>query len=143
MAYPKPYLEQRREMKLKGPAPKKVTREMAKAKGVYFAAQIDQAPQHCENCKKHLAGTKAINPAAIVCHILPKSPKTGVPSVALHPKNRWFGCGDCHTDYDNKGAKFVQSMAIFPVLKERVADLWQDIEPAERRRVPAYFKPGK
>lgn len=137
----RPYWQKRRDLKLGGPKPDAVKRQEKQARGVYFANQIQQAPTHCENCGHPLAGTKAINAAAIVCHILPKSEQQGVPSVATHPLNRWFGCGDCHTDYDNKGATYVQSMPVFPVLKERVRQFYNDIAPGELRRVPEYFRP--
>lgn len=138
-----PYWQQRQQMKLNGPKPEGVKRKEKKAQGVYFADQVAKAPKCCENCGKSLAGTKAINPAAIVAHIIPKSEKQGCPSVALHPLNRWYACGDCHTDYDNKGADFVQAMPIFTVLVERVAQFYEEIEPNERRRVPVYFRPKK
>lgn len=130
-------------MKLTGAKPEGVKKQEKKAQGVYFADQVAKAPKCCENCGKSLAGTKAINPAAIVAHIVPKSEKQGCPSVALHPSNRWYACGDCHTNYDNKGAAFVQAMPIFPTLVERVKLFYDEIEPAERRRVPAYFRPNK
>lgn len=143
MAENKPYWQQRRDLKLKQPPTKKEERQKKQAKGVYFADQVQNAPKKCENCGGSLAGTIAINPAAVVAHILAKSEKSGCPSVALHPLNKFYACGDCHTNYDTKGAEFVQSMPIFPVLKERVAQFYDEIEPAERRRVPVYFKPHK
>jgi hypothetical protein len=141
MANNKPYWQQRQEMKLKGPKPEAVKRKEQTAKVAFFANGVLQAPKNCENCGNPLAGTKAINPAAIVAHILPKSKTSGCPSVALHPLNKWFACGDCHTDYDNKGAAFVQSMPIFSILKERVAQFYDEIEPNEKRKVPEYFRP--
>jgi hypothetical protein len=137
----RPFWQQLRDHKLKAPKPAAVKRQEKEAKGAFFADAVLKAPKCCENCGKSLAGTKAISPSAIVCHILPKSEKTGFPSVALHPMNKWYGCGDCHTDYDNKGAEFVQSMPIFPALVERVAIFYNQIAPAEQRRVPAYFRP--
>lgn len=121
----------------------KEKREEAKVKGAFFANAVAAAPKSCENCGASLGGTKAINPAAIVAHILPKSPKSGCPSVALHPLNKFYACGDCHTDYDNASAKEVQNMAIYPTLVIRVAAFYDEIAPEERRRVPDHFKPGK
>ncbi len=138
-----PYWKQRQEMKLKGPKPEAVKRQEKKAKIAFFANGVLQAPGNCENCGNPLGGTKSINPAAIVAHILPKSEKSGCPSVALHPLNKWYACGDCHTDYDNKGAAYVKSMPIFPVLVARVALFYDEIEDKERRRVPVYFRPTK
>jgi hypothetical protein len=137
----KPYWKQRQKMKLKGAATAAEVKDKKKKKGNFFAGMISRAGNKCENCGKDLSATKAINPAAIIAHILPKNEEYGVPSVALDPLNTWQGCGDCHTDYDNKGAKFVQSMAVFPQLKARVAKFYDKIPEKERRRVPEYFRP--
>lgn len=134
-----PFWQQLRDKKLQGKTSMEEIRAGKAAKGTFFANQIANAPKCCENCGKPLTGTKSINAAAIVCHIIPKG-KAGCPSVATHPMNRWFGCGDCHTDYDNKGAKFVQNMPIFETLRERVKVFYKKIAPAERRRVPLYFR---
>jgi hypothetical protein len=137
----RPYWQQRRDLKLGGKKPEPIKRQEKAAKGVYFASKIKGAPTTCENCGADLGPTKAINAAAIVCHILPKSEKNGCPSVALHPDNMWYGCIQCHTDYDNKGANHVIHMHIFNTLKERVAQFYNEIDPKERRRVPEYFLP--
>lgn len=142
----KPYWMQRRDLKLgkKSDAEKKKDeKEEKKAKGVFFANQILKAPSRCEECNNSLAATKAINPTAIVAHIIAKSKTSGCPSVALHPLNKVYLCGDCHTDMDNKGAEHVQKMKVFPVMKERVAAFYDEIEPSERRRVPVYFRPKR
>lgn len=136
-----PYWQQRQQLKLQGPKPKGVERKEKAEKAQFFKDQLVNAPKYCENCKKPLAGTMAINPSAVVAHILPKNKTSGCPSVATHPNNRWYACGDCHTDYDNKGADFVQTMPIFPELKVRVASFYHQIDPAERRRVPVYLRP--
>lgn len=134
----KTYLQQRFEMKLNGPKPEAVKRQEKKEKGEFFATQIKNAPDRCEECGKSLVGTKIINPAAIVCHIVPKST---VPSVATHPDNRFFGCSSCHHSFDNKGASFIIKMKIFPILKERVAKFYHLIAPNEKRRVPECLRP--
>jgi hypothetical protein len=139
-----PYWQQRRDLKLgkKTPAEQnkadKVERE---ATSQFFKEQIAKAPTKCENCGAHLGGTKAINAAAVVAHILPKSKKTGCPSVSRNPLNKWYACGACHTDYDTKGAAFVKKMPIFRTLQERVAQFYKEIAPEELRRVPEYFRP--
>lgn len=137
------YLKERRALKLKGAATPKEEREKKDATGVFYANQLKQAPDHCEECGKSLAGTKAINPRAIVAHIIPKREKGGCPSVALHPNNRAFLCGSDHTDFDNKGAAYVQNMNIFEVMKARVATFYDQIAPNERKNVPEYFRPEK
>lgn len=137
----KPFWQQLRDKKLGGNLSPADEKKAKKSKGEFFKDQIAHGPKCCENCGGSLAGTKAINPAAIVAHILPKNPKTGFPSVAENFNNIWFACGECHTNYDNMGTAFVKKMKVFPLLVERVARFYDQIDPAERRRVPEYFRP--
>lgn len=142
------YLLERRAMKS---APAKTGKEKSEGKKAKkeFYTQHEAPPDlvgkekicHCENCNRNLGATMAINPSAVICHILPKRKDCGCPSVALHKNNKWFGCGDCHTDYDNKGAAYVQNMSIFEVLKARVATFYHLIPQNEIGNVPEYFKP--
>lgn len=138
-----PYWKQRQALKLAGPVPKKEQKEKKKEKKEFFRDQLAKAKGHCENCGANVLSTVAINPNAIVAHIIPKSGKQGCPSVATNPLNVWIACGDCHTNYDNKGAAYVQNMPIFEELKKRVEKFYRKIEPEERRRVPVYFRPIK
>jgi 5-methylcytosine-specific restriction endonuclease McrA len=135
------YLLERRALKLKGPKTAKEEKADAQAKGDFYRDQAAQAPKKCEECGQPLAGTMAINPAAVVAHILPKRREGGCPSVALHKNNRFFACGNCHTNYDQKGATYVQNMSIFEVLKKRVATFYHLIPENEVQNVPAYFRP--
>lgn len=137
----KSYLEQRREMKLKGPKPASVKRSEDIEKGKFFADALNVAPSKCQECSAPLAATRAINPAAIVAHILPKSKSSGVPSVATHPLNKIFLCGDCHTDMDNKGCDHIRKMKTFEYMRRRVVLMWPNIPQNERRRVPECFRP--
>jgi hypothetical protein len=138
-----PYWQQRQKIKLGIKPTDQEAKADKAAKGVYFANQILTAPKCCENCGADLAGTKAINPAAIVAHILPKNKKSGCPSVALHPMNKVYLCGDCHTNMDTKGAAFVKKMKVFPLMVQRVAAFYSEIALPELRRVPEYFRPKK
>lgn len=137
-----PYWQQRQQMKLTSKPPASVNKAESNAIGAFFTEQIANAPAACEECGKSLAGTKAINPAAIVAHILPKSKKQGCPSVALHPLNKVFLCIECHTNFDTKGEKYVKKMRLFPVLKELVSKFYDEIAEKELRRVPEYFRPA-
>lgn len=138
-----PYWQQRQALKLAGATTPKEERKKKEGKKEFFREQLAKAGGHCENCGASVLSTMAINPNAIVAHILPKSGKSGLPSVATHPLNVWIACGDCHTNYDNKGAAFVQNMPIFEELKKRVAKFYNKIAQEERRRVPVYFRPDK
>jgi 5-methylcytosine-specific restriction endonuclease McrA len=138
-----PYWQQRQALKLAGAVPKKEERKKKEEKKEFFRDQQAKAGGHCENCGASVLSTVAVNPNAIVAHIVPKSPKQGCPSVATHPLNCWIACGECHTNYDNKGAAYVQNMPIFEELKRRVSKFYNKIAPEERRRVPVYFRPAK
>lgn len=137
----KSYLEQRREMKLKGPKPASLKRGEAKKKGDFFKTMIAAAPSNCKNCNKYLVHTAKINPSAIVAHILPKSEKQGVPSMSEDPRNIVYLCGDCHTNMDTKGCDFMAGMKIYELMKRRVISMWDEIPSHERRRVPECLRP--
>ena len=121
--------------------PKAGKKPADRKRGQWFAQQIRQAPRCCQECDKPLAGTMAINPAAIVAHILPKRERGGCPSVATHPLNVVYLCGDCHTNMDNQGAAWVKKMRLFPLMRERVAQMWAEIAAGELKNVPDHFKP--
>lgn len=129
-------------MKLKG---KKSTEEEKKEKqsrGNFFERMIKAAPSKCMETGRPLAPTMAINPAAVVCHILAKSKKSGVPSMAENELNIVYLDGSVHTDMDNKGCDFIIKMKIFPLMRRRVVLMWPHIPEHERRRVPECLRPG-
>jgi hypothetical protein len=137
----KSYLEQRREQKL-GIKPAADEKKEKAEKSNFFKTKIKNAPAKCENCRKPLAGTMAINAAAVVAHVLPKRKKNGVPSMATNPLNVVYLCGDCHTNMDNKGAAFVASMKIYPLLLKRVALMFPHIPDEEKKNVPEHLLPA-
>jgi hypothetical protein len=137
-----PYWQQRQQMKLKGKKSTSEVKQEKKEKGDFFANAIKAAPATCQNCPAKLAGTMAINPAAIVAHILPKRGEYGVPSMATNPLNVVYLCGDCHTDMDNQGCEYIVKMKIFPMLRRRVVLMWEHIPEHERRRVMDCLRPG-
>jgi hypothetical protein len=137
-----PYWQQRRDMKLKGKASAADSKAEKTAKSDFFAQAIKSAPSRCQNDNKPLAPTMAINKAAVVAHILPKSPKQGVPSMANNPLNFVYLCGDCHTNMDNHGCEFIQQMKIYPLMRRRVVLMWDHIPDNEKRRVPECLRPG-
>lgn len=119
-----------------------IAKQIAKKdNSVFFASQILQAPARCENCNEPLRETIAmLGPRAIVAHIVPKRSKGGCPSVSLHPLNRWFGCKDCHANYDNKGSDYVITMFVLPIVRERFAQFKDLIAPSERKNIPKFLK---
>ncbi len=141
------YLEQRRAQKLKGGGSqdKKDKVEKKKEVKVFYANQALIAPANCENCGNPLQPTKDFHSRAHICHILFKDKISGCPSVSTHPQNRWFGCMDCHTIYDNAllNGNFytVEAMKIFPVLVERMKLVYPEIKQTELRRVPIILQP--
>lgn len=137
-----PYWKQRQEMKLKGPKPAKVEHAEKVEKAKFFADALKEAPARCMECGKSLAGSQLINPTSIVAHILPKSQKQGVPSMATNPLNKVYLDIDCHTDMDKKGCDHIRKMKLYPLMKERVRLMWPDIPANERRRVPECLRPS-
>ncbi len=134
----KSYLETRRDLKLKGPKPAAVKRAEQKAKGAFFKDAIAKMPGKCMECGRPLGATIAINAAAVVAHILPKS---RVFSMATDKRNMVYLCGDCHTDFDKKGCSHTEKMKLYPLLRERVALMLPEIPQAERRWIPKCLLP--
>lgn len=118
-------------------------RKAKKALGVFYASQLMTPPELCEECDAPLIDSVGINPRGIVCHIVPKSPTQGCPSVGTHPQNRFFGCEKCHNKYDKASEAQIRGMRIFNILRERVAKFWDEIKPGERRRVPECLRPAE
>ena len=108
---------------------------------IFFASQIIQIPNNCENCGKDIRYQKQINARALVAHILPKRKTGGFPSVATHPKNRVFLCFDeCHPNFDNKGSEYAEKMPALPIMRERYNEFKECLTESERARVPKYLK---
>lgn len=148
---PRPYWMQRRDMKNKaahGKEEKAAEKKEEKSKlGKFFQAAASEAGSTCENCGKGLASTIKFHPRAHVCHIVPKTKIGGCPSVATHKQNRWFGCLDCHTFYDEKVAKAefyeVVQMKVMPAIRTRFALFEALIVQAERKNIPEFLLTAK
>jgi hypothetical protein len=84
----------------------------------------------------------AINPASIVAHIVPKRKNFGCPSVEAHPLNRWFGCVDCHTKFDQnfEDASVITRMPVYKVVVQRLRQFINEIDPSELKNVPEYLQ---
>lgn len=133
------YKKHRATVNAKKPHNKKTQSRKAEL-AVYFASQILEIPTCCENCGADIRYQKQINPRALVAHILPKRPNGGFPTVATHPKNRFFGCFDCHTNYDQKGAAFAATMPALPLIRARFNEFKSLLTEAEMQRVPDFLK---
>lgn len=97
------------------------TKEQKAALNVFFASESLIIPPACENCLKPLKLNNAFERRSVIAHILPKSDKSGFPTVATHLKNRMFlgkWCG-CHGNWDNKDAAARQKMNCYPLAIER------------------------
>lgn len=133
---------QRQKLKLSGAKSADEEKKEKKEKGDFFDAMIKKAPKNCMESGKPLGPTMAMIASAVVAHILPKSKTNGVPSQATNPVNIVYLTGDVHTDFDRKGKDFIVKMKIFPLLRERVQEMWDSIPESERRRVPEYYNPN-
>lgn len=125
-------------------------KEAAKADGMtlkqFFDTMCECAPEKCMETGERLIFK--ITPVEVICHILPKRSITngGVPSQAKNPLNIVYLNIDPHTKMDKdmgtkSAGKYVKSMKIFPLLKERVAQMWKSIPKEERKNVPEFLKP--
>lgn len=139
-----PYWQQRRDMKLKGKKSATEEKKEKQERGNFFQRMISEAPARCMETGCPLRPTMAINPAAIVCHILPKRKVNdgGVPSMATNPLNVVYLSGDVHTNMDNKGCEYIVKMKIYPLLRRRVVMMWNHIPDNEKKNVPECLTPG-
>lgn len=116
-------------------------RETAKKLTVFFASQILEAPDYCENdCGTSIRYFKNIRSRVIVAHILPKRKTGGFPTVADNPNNVVFLCPDCHTNYDNGGSDFASKMPALEIMRERFKKFQNLLTVSEFMRVPEYLK---
>jgi len=148
VSYPEPYWKQRYKIKL-GAAHSEQEKKQEKSKKkdelkVYYADQALTAPSKCENCRKGLQATINFHPRAHICHVIAKTKEGGCPSVSTHPKNKWYGCLDCHTLYDDSIMKgdfyIVIQMPVFPTLLERFNSFKDEIKISERKNIPLIFQ---
>lgn len=96
-------------------------KEQKQSLNVFFASQALVIPKHCENCLKPLILTNSFERRSVIAHILPKSEKSGFPSISTHPQNRMFlgkWCG-CHGNWDNKDADARKQMNCYKIALER------------------------
>lgn len=138
---PQKKVVQARVKKKKSKGWSKAKRTEKAAAKVFYANQLMNPPDLCEECDAPLIQEVGINPRAIICHIVPKNKTSGCPSVATHPLNRWFGCQRCHDRYDKASEEEITRMRIFKAICQRVAKFFNEIKPAEQRRVPECLRP--
>lgn len=103
---------------------------------LFFEAQVARIPRHCENCDKKLGSHPPGGLKSYVCHIVPKK---NFKSVMFVEANIWFGCLECHTNYDNNWKK-ATSMKIWPVVVERFKSFMDQITVAELRFLPPVLR---
>jgi len=94
-------------------------------------------PRHCENCGEYLNPYAPWSSRAYIAHIVPKR---HFESVMVHPLNRWFGCIDCHTNYDNSLSIEVEKMNVYGVVVDRFRQFMHEIDPSELRHLPSFLQ---
>lgn len=104
----------------------------------FYKEQAEQVTEFCENqCGKRLFAQDTWRIKALICHVVPKK---NFRSVMLHPLNRWFGCHDCHHDYDDKGWTHAVTMKVWPVCVDRFREFMRLIPDAELQFLPDAFR---
>ena len=112
----------------------------AKEMNLFFASQIPEIPDCCENCGDSLRWQKQNMFKSIIGHILPKRKVGGFPSVATNPNNRMFLCLICHKNFDEKGEDFAPTMNCFDLMCERFMTFEDQLSESDKQRLPFYFK---
>lgn len=104
----------------------------------YFKEQVQLRPEFCENkCGTALIARDTWRLKAMVCHIVPKKLH---PSVMVHPLNRWFGCLDCHHNYDDRGWTYAVTMPVWRVCADRFTKFMRLIPDGELHSLPDAFR---
>lgn len=94
----------------------------------WFSEQIAIMPRNCENCSETLYRNAIWGCRTYIAHIVPKR---SFESVTVHPMNRLFLCGDCHTNFDRKGSDYIVGMTCWPVAVQRFNSFKHMIQPFE------------
>ena len=115
-------------------------KKTAKEMNLFFASQIPDIPNFCEECGESLKWQKQNMFKSIIGHILPKRKVGGFPSVATNPNNRMFFCLSCHQNFDNKGEDFAPTMNCFDLMCERFMMFENQLSESDKQRLPYYFK---
>lgn len=104
----------------------------------FYKDQSEQVTEFCENqCGKRLFAQETWKIKALICHIVPKR---HFRSVMVHPLNRWFGCHDCHHNYDDKGWSYAVTMPVWQVCVERFTQFMRMIKDGELQYLPDAFR---
>lgn len=116
----------------------KVAATKQKTETAWYNEQIKQIPENCENCGKKIGKLpEGMSKRTHVCHIVPKA---SVPSVKTHPLNRWFGCWQCHNNFDKWSLKKVEAMPVVKICRVRYAEFAAEIAESERKYVPEWLQ---
>lgn len=119
------------------------TKEQKAALNVFFASQSLVIPKRCENCLKPLILNNHWNRRKVSCHILPKSPNSGFPSVSLDPQNMIFMCCDSgcygHSKWDNGDANDRIKMPVYKIAIERFRNFENELTPKEQVKAYKYL----
>lgn len=103
----------------------------------FYREQWAKMPKFCENgCGERLIAVTLSKAKFFICHILPKR---SFESVMVHPANRWFGCWQCHHDYDKSWTHAV-TMPVWPLVAERFTQFMNEIKNTELKSLPDCFR---
>lgn len=112
----------------------------------FMDTMVECAPEFCMESGVRLNYKATVY--EVICHVLPKRSikQGGIPSQAKNPLNIVYLNVDVHhrmdTDLGTKSkGEYVRSMKIYPLLKERVKQMWASIKKEERKNIPDFLKP--
>jgi hypothetical protein len=102
----------------------------------FWKDRAAEMPGKCENGCGHwlprgTAQTWVIKSS--ICHIVPKR---HFKSVIIHPLNCWFGCQQCHHDYDDLGWSHAVTMPVWEICVERFKKFMDMIKDTELKHLP-------
>jgi hypothetical protein len=135
------YWQYRAQVKRESPRCKAAAAEEKKVKDAlttWFNLKIQLRPDRCENCGIHLRESMTINPRAIICHVLPKA-ENKFPEVATHILNCWYGCNECHYQYDNCAPIDRSLMPVWPIVINRFNKIILSLPEDKINRAKTYL----
>ena len=118
------------------PSKLKELAENKKTLSAFYKEEEKKIPPLCENCNKAISIPEALPKRTAIAHIVPKRT---IKSVQTNEHNVWFGCWQCHTNYDNWPEEKVAKMPVIKIVRERFKLFAKDIIEKEHKYIPQFL----